>query len=77
VRRSRLTAFGLGLHGAALALLVVAYCKADDGELEGAYFGGSESVEVITSGAVDRPWIIAAAVLLVVGSAALAAALRR
>ena len=60
----------------ALASLVVAYAQREDVAIEGAYFG-RDVTAYATSGTVG-PWLVAAAALVVAGTALLVvAALRR
>lgn len=78
MRLGALAHSGIAANAAALACVIWALVNTHDGAIEGAYFNravGSDAV-VLASYPVT-PWLIAAAVLIVLGTAALVLAARR
>ena len=79
--RTLIARAGLAAHVVALACIVVAIVKRNQGSVEGAYFnrsvGGGDGDGFIVTTVDLTPWLVAAAVLLVLGTAALVAAARR
>ena len=65
---------GIAANASAIVCIVIALVKRDDVKVEGAYFnrsvGDSESVFAVTQPNIV-PWLIAAAVLVLVGTALL------
>ena len=73
---------GLLANLLALACIGVAFVRRDQGTVEGAYFnrssgGGGSGDTFVISSANLTPWLVAAAVLLILGTAALLADRRR
>ena len=66
---------GLLANALALACIVIAFAKRDQGTVEGAYLnrsvGGGSGDTFVVSTANLTPWLIAAAVLLILGTALL------
>ncbi len=78
IPRTPMARAGLSANVLALSCIVIAFIKRDQATVEGAYFDrsvGGDSLVVSTANLT--PWLIAAAVLLVLGTAALVADSKR
>jgi hypothetical protein len=79
--RTSIAKSGLMANAAALGCIVVAFVKRDQGTVEGAYLnrsvGGGSGDTFVVSTANLTPWLVAATILLVLGTAALLADSKR